>query len=89
MPQISTQEFEQLPVRVRDFLVGVPLHDVWAVDLPRTRPGITLDEFLRAATTRRPHRGSLGQGQNARSNPAGACRAQEAHPQSFPSGKAL
>jgi hypothetical protein len=47
MPQISTQEFERLPLRVHDFLVGVPLHDVWAVDLPRTRSGITLDEFLR------------------------------------------
>src|SRR5215510_7596153 len=49
MPQISTQEFERLPLRVHDFLVGVPLHDVWAVDLPRVRSGITLDEFLRAA----------------------------------------
>src|SRR6202011_1239934 len=29
------------------FLAGVQLHDVWAVDLPRTRSGITLDEFLR------------------------------------------
>src|SRR5262245_10041070 len=26
-----------------------PLHDVWAVDLPRMRSGITLDEFLRTA----------------------------------------
>ena len=49
MPQISTQEFERLPLRVHDFLAGVPLHDVWAVDLPRVRPGITLDEFLRAS----------------------------------------
>jgi Protein of unknown function (DUF2867) len=49
MPQISRQEFEQLPLRVHDVLAGVPLHDVWAVDLPRTRSGITLDEFLRAA----------------------------------------
>ena len=49
MPQISTQEFERLPLRVHDFLAGVPLHDVWAVDLPRMRSGITLDEFLRAA----------------------------------------
>ena len=49
MPQISTQEFERLPLRVHAFLAGVPLHDVWAVDLPRTRPGITLDEFLRTA----------------------------------------
>ena len=46
MPQISTQEFEQLPLRVHAFLAGVPLHDVWAVDLPRVRPGITLDEFV-------------------------------------------
>ena len=52
MPQISTQEFESLPLRVHDFLVGVPLHDVWAVDLPRMRPGITLDEFLRTARAR-------------------------------------
>src|SRR6266705_2720537 len=50
MPQISTQEFEQLPLRVHNFLAGVPLHDVWAIDLPRTRSGITLDEFLRTAS---------------------------------------
>jgi hypothetical protein len=50
MPQISTQEFERLPLRVHDFLVGVRLHDVWAVDLPRARSGITLDEFLRTAS---------------------------------------
>jgi len=49
MPRISRPEFERLPLRVHDFLAGVPLHDVWAVDLPRTRSGITLDEFLRAA----------------------------------------
>ncbi|HSZ03495.1 MAG TPA: DUF2867 domain-containing protein [Terriglobales bacterium] len=47
MPRISTQEFERLPLRVHDFLAGVPLHDVWAVDLPRARSGITLDELLR------------------------------------------
>jgi Protein of unknown function (DUF2867) len=49
MPQISTQEFERLPLRVHHFLAGVPLHDVWAVDLPRVRSGITLDEFVRTA----------------------------------------
>jgi hypothetical protein len=32
-------------------LAGVPLHDVWAIDLPRTRYGITLDEFLRMASS--------------------------------------
>ena len=50
MPEISRQEFESLPLRVHDFLAGVPLHDVWAVDLPRTRSGITLDEFARTAS---------------------------------------
>jgi hypothetical protein len=50
MPQISTQEFERLPLLVHDLLAGVPLHDVWAVDLPRVRSGITLDEFLRTAS---------------------------------------
>ena len=50
MPRISTQEFERLPLRVHDFLSGVPLHDVWVVDLPRKRSGITLDEFLRTAS---------------------------------------
>jgi hypothetical protein len=52
MPQISTQEFERLPLRVHNFLAAVPLHDVWVVDLPRTRSGITLDEFLRTASAR-------------------------------------
>ncbi len=28
----------------------MPLHDVWAIDLPRTRSGITLDKFLRTAS---------------------------------------
>src|SRR5690242_20851279 len=40
------------PLRVHDFLAGVPLHDVWVVDLPRTRSGITLEEFSRIADTR-------------------------------------
>jgi hypothetical protein len=52
MPQVHKQEFERLPLRVHDLLAGVPLHDVWAVDLPRSRSGITLDDFLRAAGPR-------------------------------------
>jgi len=51
MPQISTQEFERLPLRVHDLLAGVPLHDVWAIDLLGTRSGITLNEFLRTASS--------------------------------------
>ena len=58
MPRISALEFERLPLRVHGFLTGVPLHDVWAVDLPRIRPGITLDEFLRTGGAR-PYRLSL------------------------------
>jgi hypothetical protein len=49
MPQIAREEFERLPLRVHAFLAGVPLHDAWAVDLPRSRGGITLAEFLRRA----------------------------------------
>jgi hypothetical protein len=52
MPQISRQEFERLPLRVHDLLAGVPLHDAWVVDLPRTRPGITLAEFSRTSGAR-------------------------------------
>jgi hypothetical protein len=52
MLQISEREFERLPLRVHQFLAGVPLHDVWAVDLPSPRAGITLDEFLRLANER-------------------------------------
>src|SRR2546430_6921241 len=49
MPQVSTQEFEGLPLQVHTFLAGVPLHDVWSSDLPRWRAGVTLDEFLRTS----------------------------------------
>ncbi len=50
MPQISPTEFYALPLRVHTFLDDVPLHDVWAVDLPTRRDGVTLSEFLRRAS---------------------------------------
>jgi uncharacterized protein DUF2867 len=50
MPQISPTEFYELPLRVHTFLADVPLHDVWAVDLPTHRHGVTLSEFLRGAS---------------------------------------
>jgi hypothetical protein len=50
MPQVSTQEFERLPLRVHSFLAGVPLHDVWSVDLPHWRAGVTLDDFLQTTS---------------------------------------
>jgi hypothetical protein len=53
MPEILKQEFEQLPLRVHHFLAGVPLHDVWAIDLPQARSGITLNEFLNSLNTPR------------------------------------
>jgi hypothetical protein len=52
MPQVSAREFERLPLRAHTFFDGVPLHDVWAIDLPRLRAGITLTEFVRASRSR-------------------------------------
>jgi hypothetical protein len=49
MPQISPTEFYALPLRVHTLLADAPLHDVWAVDLPKHRDGVTLSEFLREA----------------------------------------
>jgi Protein of unknown function (DUF2867) len=45
MARISPREFLDLPLRVHSFLRDVPLHDVWVVDLPGGREGITLQEF--------------------------------------------
>jgi hypothetical protein len=56
MPQISPTEFYALPLRVHTFLADVPLHDVWAVDLPTHRDGVTLSEFLRPASQGRINR---------------------------------
>jgi hypothetical protein len=50
MPQISPKEFYALSLRAHTFLADVPLHDVWAVDLPTHRDGVTLSEFLRLAS---------------------------------------
>jgi hypothetical protein len=50
MPQISPTEFYALPLRVHTFLADVPLHDVWAVDLPTHHDGVTLSGFLRRAS---------------------------------------
>src|ERR1700730_18400992 len=47
MPRIARTEFYALRLRVHTFLADVPLHDVWAVDLPMRRGGVTLSEFLR------------------------------------------
>jgi len=51
MPKVSQQEYKALPLRVHAFLADVPLHDVWAVDLPSPRAGITLEQFRRRAAS--------------------------------------
>jgi len=51
MPRISPREFLDLPLRVHSFLRGVPLHDVWTVDLPSGFNGITLREFRNRVKT--------------------------------------
>lgn len=38
----SPEEYQGIPLRAHSLLAGVPLHDVWAVDLPRNRPGRTI-----------------------------------------------
>jgi hypothetical protein len=53
MPQISSAEFYALPLRVHTFLADIPLHDVWAIDLPAHRSDVTLCEFLRRARENR------------------------------------
>jgi hypothetical protein len=35
-------EYLGIPLRAHALLAGVPLHDVWTVDLPRNRPGLTM-----------------------------------------------
>jgi hypothetical protein len=47
MPRISPAAFLALPLRVNSLLADVPLHDVWAVDLPALRDGVTLENVLR------------------------------------------
>jgi hypothetical protein len=47
MPRISPVEYRALPLRVHTLLADTPLHDAWAVDLPRKRDGVTLDNLQR------------------------------------------
>jgi hypothetical protein len=56
VPQISPTEFCAIPLRVHSFLEGVPLHDVWVVDLPRLRETITFADFLRTMAQDRADR---------------------------------
>jgi hypothetical protein len=53
VPQISVAEYRGLPLRVHALLADAPLHDVWAVDLPRTREGLTLADLQRVSSQHR------------------------------------
>lgn len=37
-------QYRALPLRAHDFLDGVPIHDVWAIDLAGGPPGLTLQD---------------------------------------------
>jgi len=52
MPRVSRRGFEGVSLRVHDLLRDVPLHDVWVVELPKVRAGITLEEFSRGSGER-------------------------------------
>ncbi|HKC52449.1 MAG TPA: DUF2867 domain-containing protein [Myxococcota bacterium] len=41
----SPDEWNRLELRVHEVLRGTPLHDVWSVDLPGGRPGLTLSDL--------------------------------------------
>ena len=48
----TPEEFQGIPLRAHSLLAGVPLHDVWSVDLPRDRRGRTILD-LRALLARK------------------------------------
>jgi hypothetical protein len=50
MPQISTKSSNGCHCGFTNFSSACP-YDAWAIDLPPTRSGITLDEFLRTASS--------------------------------------
>ena len=43
--RVPLEEFRRLDLRVHSLLADVPLHDVWAVDLPGGGPGRTLTDL--------------------------------------------
>jgi hypothetical protein len=43
--RVTADEYQKLDLRAHALLAGVPLHDVWAVDLPGGGPGRSLAEL--------------------------------------------
>jgi hypothetical protein len=53
MPQIPAAEYRAVPLRVHTLLADVPLHDVWAVELPGGGEGVTLADLQRTVSQER------------------------------------
>jgi hypothetical protein len=43
--RITREEFDRLDLRAHALLAGVPVHDVWAIDLPDGGPGRTIADL--------------------------------------------
>lgn len=43
--RVGSDEWDRLELRVHALLAGVPLHDVWAIDLPGGPPGLVLADL--------------------------------------------
>ena len=74
MSQVSTQEFQRLPLRVHRFLAGVPLHE--AVAMASTNParalGLTSKGKLEAGADADDFEFALAHGHVALAGPVGA-----------------
>ncbi len=55
--RVSPEEWRRLDLRIHALTEGVPLHDVWCVDLPGGPPGVTLSDMQRLLTEGRLVRG--------------------------------
>ena len=56
MATAPAQEFGALDLRCHTLLADVPLHDVWVIDLPGGRPGLTMRDVDAIATPSRAGR---------------------------------
>ena len=56
MARATAEEFGALDLRCHALLADVPLHDVWVIDLPGGRPGLTMRDVDAIATPSRAGR---------------------------------
>lgn len=50
--RIDPEEYERIELRAHSLLADVPLHDVWAVDLPEGGPGLTVLDLQSAISVK-------------------------------------